>query len=90
LCCLVIVATIKVIAKIIKAHRRPAFTGAEEITGSTAVVKKILNPGGIVLFRGENWTAISESGTIEQNEEVTITRYDGLRLWVTKINKGGS
>ena len=74
----------KIVIKIINAHKRPAFTGAEEITGSTAVVKKILEPKGIVSFRGENWTATSESGTIEPDEEVLITRYDNLKLWVVK------
>lgn len=79
-----------IIYKVIAARRKPAFTGPEEIVGGTATVKKALNPTGIVLFRGENWTAISESDTIEPDEEVTITRYENLKLWVARKNKGGS
>ncbi|MFA5316800.1 MAG: nodulation protein NfeD [Dehalococcoidales bacterium] len=78
-----------IIYKVIAARRKPAFTGAEEIVGGTAIVKKVLNPKGIVLFRGENWTATSESGTIEPDEEVTITRYENLKLWVTRKRGGG-
>lgn len=78
-----------IIYKIIAARRKPAFTGSEEIVGGTATVKKTLNPTGIVLFRGENWTATSESGTIEPNEEVIITRYENLKLRVTRKNKEG-
>jgi membrane-bound serine protease (ClpP class) len=73
-----------IVYKVIAARRQRAFTGAEEIVGSTALVKKALNPKGVVIFRGENWTATSESGTIEPDEEVVITKYDSLKLWVTK------
>ena len=73
-----------VVYKVIAARRQRAFTGAEEIVGSTALVKKTLDPRGIVIFRGENWTATSESGTIEPDEEVIITKYDSLKLWVTR------
>lgn len=79
-----------IVYKVIAAQRKPAFTGPEEIVGASATVKKTLNPAGVVLFRGENWTAISESGTIKPDEEVTITRYENLKLWVTRKNKGGS
>jgi membrane-bound ClpP family serine protease len=81
---LIIFIAIKIIAKVISAHKRPAYTGAEEIVGGTALVKKALNPKGVVIFRGENWTATSESGTIEPDEEVVITKYDSLKLWVTR------
>jgi membrane protein implicated in regulation of membrane protease activity len=32
----------------------------------------------------ELWTAVIDSGTAEPEEEVTITRVDGLKLTVTK------
>ena len=80
----IIFIALKIITKIISAHQRPAYTGAEEIVGGTAVVREALNPRGTVIFRGENWTATSESGTIEPEEEVVITKYDSLKLWVTR------
>lgn len=73
-----------VITRVVKAHRRQAATGREELTGKTAVVKAALDPEGIVLYKGERWTAVSESGRVEPGETVTITSYDSLKLHVTK------
>ena len=80
----IIFITVKIITKTISAHKLPAYTGAEEIVGGIALVKKTLDPKGTVLFRGENWTATSESGTIEPDEEVIITKYDSLKLRVIR------
>ncbi len=73
-----------VISRVIRAHRRQASTGREDLIGKTAVVKVALNPEGMVLFKGERWTAISEAGRVRPGEEVTIIKVDGLVLWVTK------
>lgn len=69
---------------IIRAHRRQATTGREELIGKTAIVKEALEPEGTVLFKGEHWTATSEKGRMKSGEEVTITGVDGLTLQVTK------
>jgi len=69
---------------VIRAHRRQAYTGREELIGKTARVRVALNPRGTVLFKGELWTAISEEGQVEPGEEVIITKVDGLELHVTK------
>jgi len=73
-----------VITRIVRAHRRQAYTGREELAGKTAVAKTALEPEGIVLFKGERWTAVVEKGKVKQGEEVIITRVDGLKLYVTK------
>ena len=73
-----------VIQRVIRAHRRQATTGWEELIGKTAIVKVALEPEGTVFFNGERWTAISEKGGIKPGEEVIITRVDGLILHVTK------
>ena len=73
-----------IISRVIRAHRRQASTGREDLIGKTAVVKVALNPEGMVLFKGERWTAISEAGRVRPGEEVTITKVDGLVLRVTK------
>jgi len=73
-----------VISRVVRAHRRQAATGREELVGKTAVVKTALEPEGIVLFKGERWTAISEKGRVKPGEEVTITKVDGLKLYVTR------
>ena len=73
-----------IIHRVIRAHRRQASTGREELVGKTAVVKVALEPEGMVLFKGERWTAVSETGRVEPGETVIITKIDGLTLYVTK------
>jgi membrane-bound serine protease (ClpP class) len=73
-----------IINRVISAHRRRATTGKEELIGNTAVVKVALEPEGTVLLKGERWKAVSESEWVEPEEEVFITKVDGLKLWVTK------
>ena len=73
-----------VVQRVIRAHRRQASTGREELVGKRALVKVALEPEGTVFFKGERWTAISEKGRVELGEEVIITRVDGLTLYVVK------
>ena len=73
-----------VIGRIVRAHHRQAYTGREELLGKTAMVKVALNPEGMILFKGERWTAISETGTVKPGETVIINKVDGLALYVTK------
>ena len=68
----------------IRAHRRQASAGREDLVGKTAEVKLALEPKGVVSIQGERWTAISETGRVEPEEEVIITKVNGLRLYVTK------
>jgi membrane-bound serine protease (ClpP class) len=72
---------------VVRAHRRQATTGREELVGKTAIVKVALDPQGMVLFKGERWTAISESGRIEPGEEVVITGVEGLTLRAVRKTK---
>jgi len=72
------------IQRIVKAHRRQATTGREELIGKTATVKVALNPEGTVLLKGERWTALSEEGRIRPGEEVLVTGLDGLILHVAR------
>jgi membrane-bound serine protease (ClpP class) len=73
-----------VITRIVRAHRRQATTGREELVGKRALVKIALNPEGTVFFKGELWKAISETGRVEPGEEVIVTKVDGLMLHVIK------
>ncbi|MBA7603252.1 hypothetical protein ES703_10357 [subsurface metagenome] len=73
-----------VINRVIRAHRHQPSSGREELVGKTAVVKVALKPKGVVFIEGERWTAESEKGQVEPEEEVIITKVDGLKLWVTK------
>jgi len=73
-----------VINRGIRAHRRQASAGREDLVGKTAEVKIALEPKGVVSIQGERWTAISETGRVEPEEEVIITKVNGLRLYVIK------
>ncbi|MDD5702981.1 MAG: nodulation protein NfeD, partial [Dehalococcoidales bacterium] len=70
--------------KVAGTHRRQASTGREDLMGKKAVVRQSLSPEGTVFYKGELWSAISESGTISPGEEVIITGVDGLTLIVIK------
>ena len=73
-----------VINRGIRAHRHQASAGREDLIGKTAEVKITLKPKGVVSIQGERWTAILDKGRIEPEEEVIITKVDGLKLYVTK------
>ncbi|TET16583.1 MAG: nodulation protein NfeD [Dehalococcoidia bacterium] len=73
-----------IIYHVVRAHRRQATTGREELLGKKAVVKAALEPEGTVLHQGELWTAVLDEGKAKPGEEVIITKFDGLRLYVTK------
>jgi len=73
-----------VVNRAIRAHRRQAATGREELVGKKAVVKVALDPEGTVFYKGERWSAISDQGRVEPGEEVIITSIDGLTLHVVK------
>ena len=68
----------------IRAHRLHIAAGVEELIGRTAEVKVALTPKGLVFIDDERWTAISESGQVEEGEEVVVTRVDGLVMYVKK------
>ena len=73
-----------IIQRAVRAHRYQPATGREELIGKTALVKTALDPEGTVLYKGELWTAKSETGRVEPGEEVTINRVDSLKLYVNK------
>jgi len=66
------------------AHRRKVVGGKEELIGKTAVVETALEPKGVVQVEGELWTAVLDEGKAEPEEEVVITKIEGLKLTVTR------
>jgi membrane-bound serine protease (ClpP class) len=72
------------VQRVIRAHRQQAYTGEEALAGKTALVKTALKPEGMVLYKGELWTAVSQTEPVEPGEEVIINRVDGLKLYVSK------
>jgi membrane-bound serine protease (ClpP class) len=76
-----------VIGAIVRGQRRRKATGAEGMIGTIAIAKTPLDPTGTVLAEGELWTAASEGGRVAPGEQVTITKLEGLKLWVAKKPK---
>jgi membrane-bound serine protease (ClpP class) len=76
-----------VIGAIIRGQRRRKATGAEGMIGTIAIAKTPLDPTGTVLAQGELWSAASEGGRVAPGEAVTISRVEGLKLWVVKKSK---
>ena len=81
---IIVASCVFVVYWAIRAHRQQVFAGREELVGKTAVAKIALEPKGVVFIQGERWTAISEKGRVEPEEEVIITKVSGLKLYVTK------
>jgi membrane-bound ClpP family serine protease len=71
----------------IKGRKRKLSAGAEAMIGKVAITQSVLNPKGTVLAEGEIWKAIADGSIIEPDEEVIITKIEGLKLWVTKKSK---
>jgi len=76
-----------IIFAIIRGQKRKLTAGVEDMIGKEAITQTALSPKGTVQAEGEIWTAIAEGGRIEPDEEVTITKVEGLKLWVTKKSK---
>ena len=84
---LVIIVVIFIVIAIVwgvRAHRNRIAAGREELVGRTATVEIALEPKGVVLVDGERWTAIIEDGKADIEEEVTVTKVEGLRLIVAR------
>ncbi len=81
---LVVIFLVFVVIWVVRAHQRKVAAGKEDLIGRTAVVEVALAPKGVVLVEGERWTAVIDKGRAGPEEEVTITRVDGLKLMVTK------
>jgi membrane-bound serine protease (ClpP class) len=79
---IVILAIVVILA--VRAHERKIGAGQEELIGRKAVVRTALTPRGMVFIEDELWNAEIDNGTAEPEEEVTVTRVDGLKLFVTR------
>jgi membrane protein implicated in regulation of membrane protease activity len=83
---ILIVAAIIVVAVVlsVRTHKGKVATGQENLVGRKAVVRTALNPKGEVFVEDELWSAEIESGTAAPEEEVLVTRVEGLKLYVTR------
>jgi membrane-bound serine protease (ClpP class) len=78
-----------IVSAAVRGQRRRVATGAEGLIGRVAVAKTSLDPKGTVLVDGELWKAAVDTGKVEPGEEVTITKVEGLKLFVTQRKSKG-
>jgi membrane-bound serine protease (ClpP class) len=76
-----------IVIAIVKAHRSRITTGKEGLVGQTGITHTEIDPKGTIFIEGERWNATSESGRIEPEEEVIVTKVEGLRLKIIKKSK---
>jgi len=73
------------VTKIVQARRRRPVTGQEELVGQVGVVRKTLDPAGLVFVHGELWQARSEDEPIEAGTPVIVAGIgEGLILDVLR------
>ncbi|MFA5863218.1 MAG: nodulation protein NfeD [Phycisphaerae bacterium] len=72
---------------VIKAHHSKGIMGVERMPGMVGIAQSALNPAGVVHIRGEQWSAQSVEGLIEEGSTVEVVTVDGLILKVRKISK---
>lgn len=71
-----------------KAMRRPAATGREELVGMVGIVKTALTPQGQLAVHGELWQAVSDL-PLQPGDEAQVIGIEGLRLTVKPVPKKG-
>jgi membrane-bound serine protease (ClpP class) len=64
------------LTKIVQARRRKPVTGQEDLVGQIGVVRRALNPAGLVFVHGELWQARSDEEPIGVGTEVVVERID--------------
>ncbi len=72
----------------VRAMRRPAVTGREELIGMVGIVTTALTPLGQLAVHGELWQAVSDL-PLNPGEEAEVTGIEGLRLSVKPVRKKG-
>jgi membrane-bound serine protease (ClpP class) len=80
------VLTAIAVTKVVQARRAPKRTGREELIGEIGVVRRPLQPAGLVAVHGELWQARSTDGSIAAGEQVRVEAIgDDLVLEVAPV-----
>jgi membrane-bound serine protease (ClpP class) len=73
------------VTKVVQARRRRPATGREELVGQVGVVRRALDPAGLVFVHGELWQAQTTGDPIAVGETVCVEGIeDGLVLQVRR------
>jgi membrane-bound serine protease (ClpP class) len=69
-----------------RAYRSRPKSGTDGLIGEIGLVKRKIDPDGLVFVHGEYWRAIAEN-PIEPEEQVEVIGMEGLTLRVQKKSK---
>jgi len=70
-----------------RSHARRPATGKEALIGARAIVRRALEPEGMVFVEGELWRARSLSGPIPAGQTVRVVGLEGLVLLVELLTE---
>ncbi len=74
--------------KVVQARRRTPTTGREELLGQVGVVRRALDPDGLVFVHGELWRARTSGEPLLVGEHVFVEGIeDGLVLNVRRVEE---
>jgi membrane-bound serine protease (ClpP class) len=72
--------------KVVALRRTKPQTGEDEMLGAVGIVRKTLDPDGLVFVHGELWRARVDNGPLEVGERVQVDEIrDGLLLEVSRV-----
>jgi membrane-bound serine protease (ClpP class) len=58
-----------------------------ELKGKTGISQTVLRPGGKIIIDGEVFDAVAETGFIEKDEQVVVTRIESVQLFVELVEE---
>lgn len=67
----------------------PAHSGSALLVGAVGTVKRDLTPTGIIRVADDDWTAVSEGGSVPAGARVRVRRVDSVRLYVVPESDSG-
>lgn len=62
-------------------------TGLFALKGKTGISQTVLRPGGKILIEGEIYDAVAETGFIEKDAKIRVTRLESVQLFVELLDE---
>ncbi len=76
-----------VLSKGLMIQRKKPITGIHSLIGTIGIVRRTLQPDGVIRLRGEYWNAHSVEGTLQEGERAHVQGLDGNTLLVRRIHE---
>ena len=76
-----------VLSKGLMIQRKKPLTGIQSLIGTIGIVRRTLQPDGVIRLRGEYWNAHSVEGTLREGERTRVQGLDGTTLLVRRIHE---